>query len=82
MSEFFKFQDEIDDALTQSARDLHRLAEFYRRHGKMEYANQVEESLPKQQFAETPTLQFQSAKKQEKPYSHFHWLHLPAKKVG
>jgi hypothetical protein len=96
MNQFSKFQHEIDDALSQSARDLRRLAEFYRRHGKIEYANQVEQSLtrvepspPKEhlmrdQFStQVPNAQSPTSKTQEKPQSsQFHWLHLPAKKVG
>jgi hypothetical protein len=77
MNEFFRFQYEIDDALTQSARDLRRLVEFYRRHGKIECANQVEQS------SQDGISKSQMSKKQEKnKSSHFHWLHLPEKRVG
>jgi hypothetical protein len=83
MNEFFRFQYEIDDALTQSARDLRRLVEFYRRHGKIECANQVEQSLPKEQSSQDGISKSQMSKKQEKnKSSHFHWLHLPEKRVG
>ena len=83
MNEFFKIQDEIDDALIQSARDLRRLAEFYRRHGKIEYADQVEQSLPKEQSPEDRFFKSQLPRQKEMPKaSRFHWLHLPAKKVG
>jgi hypothetical protein len=63
MNQFSEFQDEIDEALSQSVIELRRLAEFYRRHGKIEYANQVEQSLQKKP-AKT---------------SHFHWLRRPSK---
>jgi hypothetical protein len=83
MNEFSKFHDEIDDALTQSARDLRRLAEFYRRHGKVECAYQVEQSLPKEETMEEQSVNSLWTSKQKTPgASQFHWLHLPEKKVG
>lgn len=64
MNQFSEFQDEIDKELSQSVLELRRLAEFYRRHGKIEYANQVEQSLQKRKPSKT---------------SHFHWLQRPSK---